>query len=55
MAHKDGVHVWGVELSEAVYQTAVALTALVGYTTRCSLPRGVLSRSRLRTEPSTSW
>jgi ubiquinone/menaquinone biosynthesis C-methylase UbiE len=30
MAHKYGAHVWGVELSEAVYQTAVALTALVG-------------------------
>jgi ubiquinone/menaquinone biosynthesis C-methylase UbiE len=30
MAHRYGAHVWGVELSEAVYQTAVALTALVG-------------------------
>ena len=30
MAHKYGARVWGVELSEAVYQTAVALTALVG-------------------------
>lgn len=30
MARKYGARVWGVELSEAVYQTAVALTALVG-------------------------
>jgi ubiquinone/menaquinone biosynthesis C-methylase UbiE len=30
MAHQYGAHVWGVELSEAVYQTAVRLTALVG-------------------------
>jgi ubiquinone/menaquinone biosynthesis C-methylase UbiE len=30
MATKYGARVWGVELSEAVYQTSVALTALVG-------------------------
>ena len=30
MAHKYGARVWGVELSEAVFQTAVQLTALVG-------------------------
>jgi ubiquinone/menaquinone biosynthesis C-methylase UbiE len=30
LAHQYGAHVWGVELSEAVFQTAVALTALVG-------------------------
>jgi SAM-dependent methyltransferase len=30
MAHKYGARVWGVELSETVYQTAVRLTALVG-------------------------
>jgi ubiquinone/menaquinone biosynthesis C-methylase UbiE len=30
MAHRYGAHVWGVELSEAVSRTAVALTALVG-------------------------
>jgi ubiquinone/menaquinone biosynthesis C-methylase UbiE len=30
MAHQYGARVWGVELSEAVYQTAVRLTALVG-------------------------
>lgn len=30
MARKYGARVWGLELSEAVYQTAVQLTALVG-------------------------
>jgi ubiquinone/menaquinone biosynthesis C-methylase UbiE len=30
LARKYGARVWGAELSEAVYQTAVALTALVG-------------------------
>ncbi len=29
LAHKYGARVWGVELSEAVYQTAMQLTALV--------------------------
>ena len=29
MAHKYGARVWGVELSESIYQTALGLTALV--------------------------
>lgn len=29
MAHKYGARVWGLELSESIYQTALALTALV--------------------------
>ena len=40
MARKYGAHVWGVDLSEAVYQTAVALTALVGLQDRVQFTQG---------------
>jgi ubiquinone/menaquinone biosynthesis C-methylase UbiE len=40
MASTYGVRVWGVELSEAVYQTAVALTAMVGLQDRVQFAQG---------------
>jgi len=40
MARKYGARVWGVELSEAVYQTAVALTALVGLQDQVQFTQG---------------
>ena len=40
MARKYGARVWGVELSAAVYQTAVALTALVGLQDQVQFTQG---------------
>ena len=40
MAHKYGARVWGVELSETMYQTAVALTALVGLQNQVQFKQG---------------
>jgi ubiquinone/menaquinone biosynthesis C-methylase UbiE len=40
LAYKYGARVWGVELSEAVYQTAVALTALVGLQDQVQFTQG---------------
>jgi ubiquinone/menaquinone biosynthesis C-methylase UbiE len=40
MASKYGASVWGVELSASVYQTAVALTALVGLQDQVQFQQG---------------